>query len=885
MRLEAHNSIRPIIKFATILNQNNSMKHILLTTLTVAFAWLGFAQSLQEANVNINYEPTQYHPSNNYRTTSCGPDTVGYALAKASSVQALNINNASSAQAVTQYFDCPQDITINGADFFAYKFNASGGTTLNATVEVYLAGPDSMPTGAALASTTVLIDTSLAPGTLDALRKTATFSSSVTVNQPYCIVIGNYSANGMGLIFNSWTAEDGGQEWLCSVDLFGTWTRGYGLNLGGFPFDADLLVEPHIEYDLTAAFTQTETCVSDSGSTATLTNTSSPILWNRMYSQAAFIGSNGMQSTWNFGDGSPSGTAVDTSHTYNTTGPWTVSLTDTLFGWRTTCVDMTTMGTASNPACCADTLLFEDFQSQMIPATWGNFDNDGNTPNNAIPSDWYTMMDAQNTTPGDTNYVAAATSWFNPLGTADNLLVLDPVTVCDPTMSLIWKSAPVEGPGFADGYAVMIDVLGDTVGAFEVARLAEDIGGGAGTWGPGWQHTNFNGNNGVLQEWSLPLAAYNGQTIEISFHHDSDDDNLIFLDDIFVGVCNTTEANFSDSISGSTVVFTDMSTLNPSSWLWDFGDGNTSTQQNPVHTYATGGTYTVCLTATNACGTDSSCASVSMCMEAAPAITGFSNVSHRGTTISWNSPTLQAGGQFVVRYHEFGNSPNFSYKVVSNTTASSAYINDLEPDTRYVFRVGAKCSTQIQASFSDTSSVWTKKYCTPPSGFFAALDTINFDDVWCTWSNVGADSYKVKLRPVGGTWEYRNTTSNFAQYDIELGTQYEWKVRSICNDGGNRPYGPTQQFITPPARLAAPTTEGFTVYPNPSNGEVTLEMNTSEAPAQLILSDVSGRIVYTESIVLGPNYRGSFHFNVETGSYLLQVISNENVENVKLEIR
>lgn len=35
------------------------------------------------------------------------------------------------------------------------------------------------------------------------------------------------------------------------------------------------------------------------------------------------------------------------------------------------------------------------------------------------------------------------------------------------------------------------------------------------------------------------------------------------------------------------------------SWAWEFGDGSTSTQQNPTHTYATAGTYTVRLTVTD----------------------------------------------------------------------------------------------------------------------------------------------------------------------------------------------------------------------------------------------------------------------------------------------
>jgi len=47
-----------------------------------------------------------------------------------------------------------------------------------------------------------------------------------------------------------------------------------------------------------------------------------------------------------------------------------------------------------------------------------------------------------------------------------------------------------------------------------------------------------------------------------------------------------------------TVFFTDNSTL-PDEWFWDFGDGNTSTAQNPIHTYTAFGTFTVTLTVTD----------------------------------------------------------------------------------------------------------------------------------------------------------------------------------------------------------------------------------------------------------------------------------------------
>ncbi len=55
---------------------------------------------------------------------------------------------------------------------------------------------------------------------------------------------------------------------------------------------------------------------------------------------------------------------------------------------------------------------------------------------------------------------------------------------------------------------------------------------------------------------------------------------------------------------GGTVSFTDQSTNSPISWSWDFGDGHTSTVQNPSNKFETEGSYTVSLTATNADGSD-----------------------------------------------------------------------------------------------------------------------------------------------------------------------------------------------------------------------------------------------------------------------------------------
>ncbi len=61
-------------------------------------------------------------------------------------------------------------------------------------------------------------------------------------------------------------------------------------------------------------------------------------------------------------------------------------------------------------------------------------------------------------------------------------------------------------------------------------------------------------------------------------------------------------ANVVRGIAPLNVAFTDTSTNAPWSWSWSFGDGTTSPEQSPWHTYAAPGTYTVMLTATNAGG-------------------------------------------------------------------------------------------------------------------------------------------------------------------------------------------------------------------------------------------------------------------------------------------
>ncbi len=80
-----------------------------------------------------------------------------------------------------------------------------------------------------------------------------------------------------------------------------------------------------------------------------------------------------------------------------------------------------------------------------------------------------------------------------------------------------------------------------------------------------------------------------------------------------IEVClDTAQANFNYNNNGLLYNFSDLSN-NANSWFWDFGDGDFSSQPNPAHIYQSFGTYTVCLTVTNDCYSDSSCQTVTVC--------------------------------------------------------------------------------------------------------------------------------------------------------------------------------------------------------------------------------------------------------------------------------
>jgi len=155
-----------------------------------------------------------------------------------------------------------------------------------------------------------------------------------------------------------------------------------------------------------------------------------------------------------------------------------------------------------------------------------------------------------------------------------------------------------------------------------------------------------------------------------------------------------------------TVVFSDQSTNNPTSWLWDFGDGNTSTEQNPSNTYNDAGTYGITLTVSNEYGTET--LSEDDYISVNVVVAGFSSNITGGTAPLAVIFTDESKSNPTTWLWEFGDgsnsteqNPSHSYKNMGlydvSLTATNKDGSNTETKTKFIIVNGGSAGELIDA--------------------------------------------------------------------------------------------------------------------------------------------------------------------------------------------
>lgn len=214
-----------------------------------------------------------------------------------------------------------------------------------------------------------------------------------------------------------------------------------------------------------------------------------------------------------------------------------------------------------------DTLLFENFELDpsldmlTFPTgndtVWVNFDEDNELTNDPdAQQNWYSEYAQFDLPNGNKNNVFISVSWLKDTGAVNkNWLILPPIKLCDDKASIHWKSAPLEGPAFMDGYFLKISTSENDIDFFtttlfghaECIELPTSITTDPALFGfsPGYIHAKtftdsqyfeYNGLSNLckLEPHSYFLDGYANQTVYLAFLHQSKNDNRLDLDDILV---------------------------------------------------------------------------------------------------------------------------------------------------------------------------------------------------------------------------------------------------------------------------------------------------------------------------------------------------------------
>ena len=288
---------------------------------------------------------------------------------------------------------------------------------------------------------------------------------------------------------------------------------------------------------------------------------------------------------WSFGDGGSS-TSQNPSHTYTSAGTYTVTLTatnaagsdtisesDSITVARVATVPVASFVAAEISGTAPLPVQFVD-SSTNSPTSWVWSFGDGGSSTSQNPSHTYTSAGTYTVTLTATN--AAGSNTVTETGYIS-------VDLSIPVAS--FTANVTEGP------EPLTVNFTDTSTNSPTSWIWE--------FGDGYTSSDQNVTHSYTSTgtYTVELTAYNSAGSNVT----AASDYITVVKD-----ANTPDASFTADVTGGTVPltvqFTDTSDNSPTAWLWSFGDGDSSTLQNPSHTYSASGTYTVKLTAANTGG-------------------------------------------------------------------------------------------------------------------------------------------------------------------------------------------------------------------------------------------------------------------------------------------
>ncbi|MDF1672157.1 MAG: PKD domain-containing protein [Vicingaceae bacterium] len=287
--------------------------------------------------------------------------------------------------------------------------------------------------------------------------------------------------------------------------------------------------------------------------------------------------------------------------------------------------------------------------------------------------------------------------------------------------------------------------------------------------------------------------------------------------------------NFIASITSTcsdTICFTDLSSSLPTGWIWYFGDGDTSTLQNPCHFYSAPGNYTVSLVTTNAFGQDSAVKF------------NYINVNCTNLTMPTSAPAINVTACSGTLFDDGGSFNNYS----NNTDG--------------VFTIQPTGATQVDINFVSFD------FTTNQGDTLLVYDGPNTSSPL-----LGAFQGNFLPPPLsssGGSITIRQVSNNFA---TDPGFELNWTCTTTgIND-------------------LLDNSEEFTVYPNPASDIVNIRAENSSVINEIIIFNTMGQIVLSDNSLNRSSQVQIDVSRLKDGLYFLNIKSEKGVTTKKINIK
>ena len=432
--------------------------------------------------------------------------------------------------------------------------------------------------------------------------------------------------------------------------------------------------------------------------------------------------------------------------------------------------------------------------------------------------------------------------------------------------------------GGSSGSPLFDENTGLIIGTLTGGYSACDNLSGYDMYGRMWYHWDENGST---------------QDVQLKPWLDPDNTGVTTLQGTYCGNVAPT-ANFSASPTtvavGGTVNFQDLSTGNPTSWSWDFGDGTTSTQQNPSHVYNALGYYTVSLTVSNSNGSDTETKNAYIHVVEQTMECDTLNYPLSGTATLYTS----INGGYVLGNNGYGDLAKAQYFTLpsgyDNLTALFFWfgvVKDGGNGTQVTFKVWDENNGTLgnvlgtaTVSLSDIKDNFDNNYMTailfdPPinltGDFFAGVILpTGSGDTLALVSNTDGDA-----TPPNVAWEQFSDGSWYAVND-----QSSWGINIAAG---------IFAVVCPEVNDIEifDNNKALSVYPNPSNGRLEIKY-ISEYRGDLTFKIVSvdGKVVYEENIRKSTTImEKKLDIDIPDGVYSLMISTDADVITHKIIIK